>query len=101
MLAELAGVRGELCAERSIVETAIGRLKNYKILAERWQSPSVKLQEQAIMLCCELTQLSMMRSLSRPSELSDKGREVLFDLSSIVLTASEEEIRRKLGDASN
>ena len=89
-----------MCSERAIVETTIGRLKEFKLLDCRFPSNSVELQKQVILICAELTQLLMMRSLLRPEKVSNETSQGLFELSQSFSELSDSEIKQKINSLS-
>lgn len=81
----------ELCNLRSVVETALGIVGNFRISGGKFRGNYVQ-QVLAVTLCYELTQWKMMRSLLRPDHVPKALQLVFYEASDKVLNASIEEM---------
>jgi len=81
----------ELCNLRSVVETALGIVGNFRISSGKFRGNYVQ-QAMAVTLCYELTQWRMMRSLLRPDHLPKALQLAFYEASDKVLNASIEEM---------
>lgn len=95
-MADVHGCNMEQQVRRSIVEIIIGVVQNWKVANEKWKSPSIELQVQSILVCCELAQLRLLFSPQAPNFLSPESRRILKGLSRSILTLSPELVFEKL-----
>lgn len=100
-IAAMEGVEAELCAERSIVETTIGRIQNFKLIGGKFELPSVELHHQAIIVACEITQLMILQSMNRCDSLAYSSILALKHLGARFFHTSDSEIRTILKNITN
>ena len=96
VIALIGGYPEAQATSRAVVENAIGRIHTWGVASNRWKSPSVEFQSQAVMVCCELTQLSLMRAPLSPGSLSPSSLRTLKKLEADFFSLSPEFIRSQL-----
>lgn len=90
--------RLELCNHRSVVETALGLVANFRYSSERFKGTAVR-HAMVLIICYELTQWKLMRSLLRPHLLPASFVTALQALSSTALLMTPGQFQGALSKA--
>lgn len=82
----------DLCSLRSIVETALGIVGFFKISNNKFKGPPFE-QVMCIMICYELCQWKMMKSLLRAEFFPPHLRQAIYDTADNILEVTEEQVQ--------
>lgn len=83
----------DLCALRSIVETALGIVGYFKISSNKFRGTPFE-QVMCIIICYELTQWKMMKSLLRAEYFPIHLQRAVYDLADKILEVTPEEVEQ-------